>query len=64
MGGAKLEAVKSFVAKGRTRRLQGNNLLAIEFGIACELPDKLTCERMKRRRRRAIRPRADSTPTS
>src|SRR5262245_54739221 len=40
LGGEKLDAIKSFVAKGRTRRLQGNSLLPIEFEISAELPDK------------------------
>jgi hypothetical protein len=40
LGGARLDAVKSFTVTGRTRRLQGNNLLPIEFEINCELPDK------------------------
>ena len=56
MGGEKLGAVKSFVAKGRTRRLQGNNLLAIEFEIDCELPDKYV--------RKDETPATESDPTS
>jgi hypothetical protein len=40
LGGAKLAAVKNFVATGRTRRLSGNNLVPIEFEISVELPDK------------------------
>ena len=40
LGGAKLEAVKSLVASGRTRRVRGNNLVPIEFEIMLELPDK------------------------
>jgi hypothetical protein len=39
-GEKKLSAVKSFVATGRTRQVRGNNLVPIEFEIACELPDK------------------------
>ena len=39
-GDAALSAIKSFTATGRTRRLQGDNLLPIEFEIACELPDR------------------------
>jgi hypothetical protein len=35
-----LAAVKSFVATGRTRQIRGQNLVPIEFEIACELPDK------------------------
>jgi hypothetical protein len=41
LGGEKsLAAVKTFVAKGRTRQIRGNNLVPIEFEISCELPDK------------------------
>jgi len=41
LGGEKnLAAVKSFIATGRTRQLRGDNLVPIEFEIACELPDK------------------------
>ncbi len=39
-GEANLNAVRSFVATGRTRQLRGNNLVPIEFEIDCELPDK------------------------
>jgi hypothetical protein len=39
-GDRNLAAVKSFVATGRTRQLRGENLVPIEFEIACELPDK------------------------
>jgi hypothetical protein len=39
-GDAKLTAVKSFVATGRTRRVSGENLVPIEFQIDVELPDK------------------------
>jgi len=39
-GDAKLSAIKSFVATGRTRQVRGNNLVPIEFEISCELPDK------------------------
>jgi hypothetical protein len=41
LGGEKrLSGVKTFVATGRTRQVQGNNLVPIEFEISCELPDK------------------------
>ena len=40
LGGDKLEAVKTLVASGRTRRVRGNNLVPIEFEISIELPDK------------------------
>ena len=36
----KLDAVKTFNATGRTKKIQGNNLLPVEFEIWCELPDK------------------------
>ncbi|HEX3704777.1 MAG TPA: hypothetical protein VHU82_15720 [Vicinamibacterales bacterium] len=39
-GGKKLAGVTSFLATGRTRQLRGENLVPIEFEIACELPDK------------------------
>lgn len=41
LGGEKrLSAVKSFAATGRTRQVRGDNLVPIEFEIACELPDR------------------------
>ncbi len=41
LGGEKaLSAVKTFVATGRTRQIRGQNLVPIEFEIACELPGK------------------------
>jgi hypothetical protein len=41
LGGEKrLSSVKSFMATGRTRQIRGDNLVPIEFEIACELPDK------------------------
>lgn len=41
LGGEKrLAAVKTFVVSGRTRQVQGDNLVPIEFEIVCELPDK------------------------
>jgi hypothetical protein len=39
-GDKRLSAVKTFVATGRTRKVQGDNLVPIEFEILCELPDK------------------------
>jgi hypothetical protein len=39
-GDQALAAVRSFVATGRTRQVRGNNLVPIEFEIACELPSK------------------------
>jgi len=41
LGGEKrLSSITSFVATGRTRQVQGANLVPIEFEISCELPDK------------------------
>jgi hypothetical protein len=39
-GDAKLSAVKTIVATGRTRQVRGDNLVPIEFEISIELPDK------------------------
>jgi hypothetical protein len=39
-GEQKISSVKNFTASGRTRRVQGDNLVPIEFEIAVELPDK------------------------
>jgi hypothetical protein len=39
-GDAKLSAIKSIVATGRTRRVAGDNLVPVEFEISMELPDK------------------------
>ena len=39
-GDAKLSAVRSFTTTGRTKRVQGENLVPIEFEIAVEMPDK------------------------
>ncbi len=39
-GDAKIAAVKSFIANGRTRQIRGENLVPIEFEIQAELPDK------------------------
>ena len=55
-GDDRLSGVKSFVATGRTRRLQGENLVPIEFEMACELPDKFV--------RRDEIPAQESGPTS
>lgn len=40
LGGDKLAAVKTVVLTGQTRKLQGNNLVPVEFEIDIELPDK------------------------
>ncbi len=39
-GEEKIASVKSFMTTGRTRRVQGDNLVPIEFEMAVELPDK------------------------
>src|SRR3954467_2581317 len=39
-GDAKISAVKSFTATGRTRQVRGDNLVPIEFELFVELPDK------------------------
>ena len=39
-GEAKITAVKTFIANGRTRQVRGENLVPIEFEIQAELPDK------------------------
>jgi hypothetical protein len=39
-GEATLSAIRSFTTTGRTRRVQGNNLVPIEFELLVELPDK------------------------
>jgi hypothetical protein len=39
-GHDRLAAVRSFVATGRTRQVQGDNLLPIEFQMSWEAPDK------------------------
>jgi hypothetical protein len=39
-GEAKIAAVKTFIATGRTRQVRGENLVPIEFEIQAELPDK------------------------
>lgn len=39
-GEAKIAAVKTFIANGRTRQVRGENLVPIEFEIQVELPDK------------------------
>ena len=55
-GEEKLSGVRTFVATGRTRQVRGNNLVPIEFEIACELPDKFV--------RRDEIPAQESGPTS
>jgi hypothetical protein len=39
-GEAKLSAIKTLIANGRTRQVRGDNLVPIEFEIQLELPDK------------------------
>jgi len=55
-GDARLSAVKSFTATGRTRQVRGNNLVPIEFEITCELPDRFV--------RRDEVPAQDTDPTT
>lgn len=55
-GDARLAAVKTFVATGRTRQVRGDNLVPIEFEIFCELPDKYV--------RKDEIPAQESTPTA
>jgi hypothetical protein len=38
-GDARLGAVKTFIASGRTRQVRGENLVPIEFEIQAELPE-------------------------
>ena len=59
-GEQKIAAVKNFTSTGRTRRVQGDNLVPIEFEVAVELPDKYQCAGMKSPLKRAIRPQTDS----
>ncbi|MGH9383508.1 MAG: hypothetical protein ACRD2N_04380 [Vicinamibacterales bacterium] len=39
-GEARIGAVKTFIANGRTRQVRGENLVPIEFEVQSELPDK------------------------
>ena len=39
-GDARISSLKTVVANGRTRQVQGDNLVPIEFEISIELPDK------------------------
>jgi hypothetical protein len=55
-GDQALAAVKTFVATGRTRQVRGNNLVPIEFEVACELPAKYV--------RRDEVPAQESEPTT
>ena len=61
-GEEKLAAVKTLVATGRTKQLRGDNLAAIEFEIAMELPDKYVGA-MRCPCRRAVPRRSASTAT-
>ena len=55
-GDSRLSSVKTFVIQGRTRQIQGDNLVPIEFEISCELPDRCV--------RRDEVPARESGPTS
>jgi hypothetical protein len=39
-GDKRIEAVRTFIANGRTRQIRGENLVPIEFEIQVEVPDK------------------------
>jgi hypothetical protein len=39
-GDKKLSAVKTFSVTGRTKKIQGNTMVPVEFEVYCELPDK------------------------
>jgi hypothetical protein len=39
-GDAKLAGLKTFTVTGRTKKIQGNSLVPVEFEISCELPGK------------------------
>src|SRR5215210_8869311 len=39
-GEQKITGVRNFTTTGRTKRVQGDNLVPIEFEMAVELPDK------------------------
>jgi len=39
-GDKRIQAVRTFIATGRTRQIRGDNLVPIEFEIQVELPDK------------------------
>ena len=55
-GEAKIAAVRTFIATGRTRQVRGENLIPIEFEIQAELPDKYS--------RRDEFPAQDAGPTT
>jgi hypothetical protein len=55
-GDARIAAVKTFIANGRTRQVRGDNLVPIEFEIQTELPDKYS--------RRDEIPAQDTGPTT
>jgi hypothetical protein len=55
-GDARIAAVKTFIATGRTRQVRGDNLVPIEFEIQTELPDRYS--------RRDEIPAQDTGPTT
>src|SRR5262245_9454562 len=55
LGGDKLAKVATLAVTGRTRQIQGENLVPIEFEISCELPDRCV--------RRDEVPARESAPT-
>lgn len=56
LGGDKLAAIRTLVARGQTRRLRGNNVVPILFEMNLELPDKYL--------RKDESPAENSDPTS
>ena len=55
-GEARLSAIKTLLATGRTRQVRGDNLVPIEFEMAVELPNKYV--------RKDEVPAQDSGPTT
>jgi hypothetical protein len=55
-GDARIAAVKTFIATGRTRQVRGENIVPVEFEIQAELPDKYS--------RRDEFPAQDAGPTT
>jgi hypothetical protein len=56
LGGDKLAAIRTLIARGQTRRLRGNNVVPILFEMNLELPDKYL--------RKDESPAENSDPTS
>ena len=63
LGGEKrIASIKTIVASGQTRQLQGDNLVPIVFEISIELPDKYVVP-TRFPREKAVRTAAASTAT-